>query len=825
MIGETLGHYRVLDKIDEGGMGVVYRAYDERLERQVALKILSPGTLTDEAARKRFRKEALALAKLNHPNIGVIYDFDAQDGVDFLVMEFIAGTNLTVKLAGRTLPEKEVMTLGTQIAAALEEAHEHGIVHRDLKPGNILVTSRGHAKVLDFGLARLLHPVGEESTTETTSISQEVAGTLPYMAPEQLRGEKADARADIHALGAVLFEMSTGRRPFRGNTAPQLTDAILHELPVAPRALNSRISADLERIILKCLEKEPENRYQSARELSVDLRRLGAPSTATVVPAKRPALRRQLFLSAAGMFLVAFALVVVMNLGGLRNRFVNNEGPRNIKSLAVLPLENMSGDSSQDYFSEAMTEELTNELASLRSLEVISRNSASRYQRSSKSLREIAGELKVDALIEGSVIRSDGQVRITVQLIDGATDKHLWSKRYDRPAGDVLGLQREVARAVTQEIHLTLTPAEEQRFGAPTTRNSEAYESYLRATYHLATSLDENNDADAAIAQAEQAVALDPNFAEAYVTLAEGCAAKIFQWQGGHVYDEKAFVALGKALALNSNLAEAYAARGELYYNKLHDFDIARAVADYHRAISLNPNLAKAHHSLGAELTHFGLHDKAIEEFRITLRLDPYHAGAKARLARALWQSQRFTEALEQYERDHVVNSEMAVTLAYLGRRKDAWETIENVTRLAAEKRVSASENGDIAAVRAFLYATEGKRKEAEQESELAYRLGKDHDHFHHAAFILAAASAELGKTRDAITWLKRAAESGMPNYPLFHDNPSMRKLHGDPAYERFMAQLKLHWDQLAGSFEGVVAFSNIVTDAPNHRNEPEDRL
>ncbi|MFY9585078.1 MAG: serine/threonine-protein kinase, partial [Candidatus Acidiferrales bacterium] len=284
MIGHTLSHYRVVEQIGSGGMGVVYRAHDDRLERDVALKVLPTGTLADEAARKRFRKEALALAKLGHPNIGVIHDFDTQDGVDFLVMEYIAGATLAERIAAGALPEKEVLALGAQIAAALEEAHEHSVVHRDLKPGNILVTPKGQAKVLDFGLAKLLRPsgprAGETATTETVSDTAVVAGTLPYMSPEQLRGEPADARADIYATGAVLYEMATGQRPFREGLASRLTDAILHQPPVPPRTLNGRISPELERIILKCLEKDPENRYQSAKELVVDLRRLATPGSA-----------------------------------------------------------------------------------------------------------------------------------------------------------------------------------------------------------------------------------------------------------------------------------------------------------------------------------------------------------------------------------------------------------------------------------------------------------------------------------------------------------------------------------------------------------------
>ncbi len=287
MIGQTLGHYRVVEKIGEGGMGVVYRARDERLDRDVALKVLPAGTLANEGARGRFRKEAFALSKLNHPNIETIHDFDAQEGVDFLVMEYVPGVTLSEKVTSGPLPEKETSHLGRELAQGLAAAHEQGVVHRDLKPGNLRLTPDGRLKILDFGLAKLLRPATETDTTESLSDSRAVAGTLPYMSPEQLRGESADAKSDIYAAGAVLYEIATGQRPFREALTSRLTDAILHQAPVSPRALNARLSPELERIILKALDKEPEWRYQSARELLVDpaaVESTGAPGGRPTAP-------------------------------------------------------------------------------------------------------------------------------------------------------------------------------------------------------------------------------------------------------------------------------------------------------------------------------------------------------------------------------------------------------------------------------------------------------------------------------------------------------------------------------------------------------------
>ncbi len=323
MVGQTLGHYRILEKIGEGGMGVVYRAHDERLDRDVALKVLPAGTLADDKARRRLRSEALALARLNHQNIEAIYDFDTQDDVDFLVVEYVTGPTLADRLAGGPLEEAEILRVGVQIAAALEEAHALEVVHRDLKPANIKVTSKGRVKVLDFGLATLLRPDGEADATRSATDAGVTAGTVPYMAPEQLMGSVADARSDIFAAGVVLYEMATGRRPFQGRATAELTDAILHTAPPLPTRIHADLSRRLEDVILKCLEKDPENRYQSAKELAIDLRRLAAPSTpsdAALLPVQRrrqaKAARILLITGAAGVAVAV--LLVALNIGGSR---------------------------------------------------------------------------------------------------------------------------------------------------------------------------------------------------------------------------------------------------------------------------------------------------------------------------------------------------------------------------------------------------------------------------------------------------------------------------------------------------------------------------
>jgi hypothetical protein len=384
-------------------MGEVYLARDERLERDVAIKVLAQSALTDEAVRKRLRKEARALSKLSHPNIETLLEFDSTGNVEYLVVEYIEGTSLNEKLSKGPLREKEIAGLGVQLADGLAAAHAQKVVHCDLKPANLRITSDGRLKILDFGIAKLLKVPREttatDSTTESTGGEQAAAGTLPYMAPEQLQSLPADARTDIFAAGAVLHEMATGRPPFREETAARLIDAILHQPVVPPRALNSRISPELERIIIKCLEKEPENRYQSAQELAVDLRKLA--SAGRMEPVRgfgRMRTRRRIAALAIVCGVVLTAVLVLLNVAGLRERLWRARGPSRIESLAILPLENLSGNPEQDYFAEGMTDELITNLAQIKALRVISRTSAMRYKGTKKSLQQIAQELNVDAM-------------------------------------------------------------------------------------------------------------------------------------------------------------------------------------------------------------------------------------------------------------------------------------------------------------------------------------------------------------------------------------------------------------------------------------------
>ncbi len=526
MIGQTLGHYRVLEQIGAGGMGVVYRAHDERLNRDVALKVLPAGALADGAARKRFRKEALTLSKLNHPNVETVFDFDTEGGMDFLAMELIPGITLDQKLVRGALPEEKVLRLGVQLAEGLVAAHAEGVVHRDLKPGNLRLTPDGRLKILDFGLAKLLLPMGETADTASLSETHGVTGTLPYMAPEQLRGEPADARSDLWAAGAVLYEMATGKRPFPQTSGPILTDAILHQTPPLPSAVRPGVLPGLEAIILKALDKDPEHRYQSAKELAVDLRRMSAPSASAVAPAGRPLRRWRLLLRAAIVIGLLSMLFLNTRTFDLLIERTTEPAPAGDKesgvglfSVAVLPLVNSTGLAENEYLSDGITEGLINRLSRLDRLRVMARSTAFHYKGKNFDVRSAGREMNVGAVVTGRVQRRGDHLDVQVELVNTSDGSQLWGEQYTRKLSQLIRLQDEIAGDISGRLVSRLTGEERQRLARRETKVPEAYELYLQGRFHW------NKRNPAAVRKGldyfRRAAEKDPDFALAYSGLAD----------------------------------------------------------------------------------------------------------------------------------------------------------------------------------------------------------------------------------------------------------------------------------------------------------------
>ena len=797
LIGLRLGHYLLIEKLAVGAeMGEVYRSRDQRLDRQVTLKVLPAESQRDETARKRLRAELLTLAKLNHANIETFFGLETHESADVLVMEYVPGITLAERLAAGALPEEEVARLGLQIASALDEAHEHGIVHGDLKPASIVVTPKGQVKVLAFGLAKLLRPAtNSESRAQIVADPALAVGTLPHM-PQQLKGEAADARADIYALGAVLYEMATGQRLVREESASPLTGVTRHHPCILPRTLNPRVSPELERTLLKCLETDSADAYQSAKEVAAALRPLARPAPFTTAhipaPARRAWRRAALPVGSAVAGVLAVAvLLTLVNVGGWRDRVLTRATHRPIRSVAVLPLKSLTGD--PEYFVDAITDALTTELAQVSALHVISRTSAMRYKTGNRPLPEIARQLKVDAVVGGTVRRTGSQVRITAELIEAAADRHLWGSSYERDLGALPTLQSEIVRDLVRSMKVDLTPQETARFSRTQSVNLEALDYYLRAQSHVG--LMKRDDNDAAIRLLERAVALDPNFAAAHVALSSAYQRRAFSIEPKIEWEEKAFASVQKALRMDPNLAEAYVARGLLLWSHRQHFSHERAVQEFRRALHLNPNLAEAHHQLAHVYNHIGLLDKAAEEIQKAVGLDPFNTGAQFRVGVNLLYQGRYEESLTAIRDAQrffpaLWGFQTSFALFQLGRQLEAKERVAEFMRKDPEDR-----GGLLAGLQALFAAAAGNPSKAEEWIQTALTKEKGYQHFHHTAYIIGSAYARMNEPGLAVRYLEQAAEDGFPCYTLFEKDTNLDSIRGSPRFTNFMAEQKKQWE------------------------------
>jgi len=759
--GQRLGHYRLLEQIGAGGMGVVFRARDERLERDVAIKILPPGLLGDETAPRRFRKEALALSRLNHPNIATVHDFDSQEGTAYLVTEFIPGVTLSEKVTSGGLPEREVIELALQLLDGLAAAHAQGVVHRDLKPANLRLTPEGRLKILDFGLAMRLDR-GGEATATCSEYETRPAGTAQYMSPEQLRGELVDARSDIWACGVVLYELATGRRPFEGRTLGVIIDQVMHDEIVPPQTRQPATSPGLNAIILRCLEREPERRYQAAEELQNEMRDLTLPSP---VPRAAPRAR---------------APTEAVRTPALRKR----ARPRRIRSLAVLPLSNLSRDPEQEYFADGMTEALICNLAKIRAVKVTSRTSVMRYKGTEAPLPQIAETLGVDGVIEGSVLRAGTRVRITAQLIHAATDTHLWAESYDRDLEDVLLVQSELAQAIAREIQAALTPEETKRLKRARRVDPEAYEAFLKGRFHWYKLSREH--LDKAMEYFQFALEKDPTSALAYsgiawIWLSRGDIGVVSPREAV----PKGRAAALKAIELDETLAEAHITLAML---NAVEWNWEEAEREYRRAIEMMPNSADAHFFLSDILVSRGRATEWQAEIERALQLDPLSTFMQCFLGWHLLYLRRYDDAIAALEK--TLRDEPNFTAAHL-RLWTAYRQKGMNVEAAAEAEAFFAVLGDAEVAQALRirYPEDGYATAMRAAAELLVERSR-------TRFVqptqVARLYAHAGDTQRALDWLERAYEERQPAMVHLAVDPDWEGLHGEPRFQELRRRVSL---------------------------------
>jgi eukaryotic-like serine/threonine-protein kinase len=763
LVGRQYGPYRILSPLGAGGMGEVYRAHDSKLGRDVAIKTLPSEFALDPDRVARFNREAKLLASLNHPQICTIHDIDEYAGQHFIAMELLEGQTLKQRMLGQQLKVYEILTLALEVTDGLVAAHAKGIIHRDIKPTNLFITAAGHAKILDFGLAKLVPEGLAGSAGDTASgMSTETAGeqltgagmavgTVAYMSPEQALGKELDARTDLFSLGVVLYEMATGRLPFRGDTPAAQFDSLLHQAPTSPMHLNPEVPDGLERIINKAIEKDPQVRYQTARDLLADLKRLKRErDSGHAVEAPRV------------------------------------EAPPRLPSLAVLSFTNMSADKENEYFCDGLSEDIINALCNIQDLKVAARTSAFAFKGKEIDIREVGEKLNVSTVLEGSVRKSGQRLRITAQLINVEDGYHIWSGQFDREMKDIFDIQEEISLTIVDQLKLKLVKGEREKILKRSTENHEAYDLYLKGRYFWYRRYEKG--LQRGLQYFQQAIEKDPDYALPHVGIADTFGILgFFGFMPPHQAFSRAKEAAKKALEIDPEVAEVYASLG--YIASVYDWDWPAAESYFLKAIRMKPQYALAHHWYGAYLSLMGRPDEFIREMQKACELEPLEPANPSHLGLALYMARRFDESMEVLRK--VMESDPEFWLAYwyysgnLSAKKMWGERItiaKKVVELTAGSALALSTLG-------AAYGLAGMKDEAYKILEQLDRLAKDR----YVGFLLRAfVWMGLGEKNKALENMEKAYLERESLLASITPSPIVDSLRSEPRFQALLKKMNL---------------------------------
>jgi serine/threonine protein kinase/Flp pilus assembly protein TadD len=824
LIDTTISHYRLISQLGAGGMGEVYLAEDTKLGRKVAIKVLPAESATDEEARKRLIREARAAANLDHPNICAIHEVGEEDKRSFIVMQYVEGDTLAGLVKRKPLELTKALDIAVQIVDALGAAHSKGVIHRDIKPQNIMITPAGQVKVLDFGLAKVVRETSLQSSSETESLLTDagtVMGTVPYMSPEQVRGESLDTRSDIFSFGALLYEMVSGRQPFTAETTAATFSAILTRDPPLLARYSADASPELQRIVSKALAKNREERYQTSKDLLIDLRRVKqrlefeAELARSVGPEDEPQTvvtvrlspesetagkspfptgeggaagttlhaghqisrfrKRRIAFGAGTLALIALAAIVIFLMVG---------SGKAIDSVAIMPFTNVGADPNTEYLSDGITESLISNLSGLANLKVMSHSSVFRYKGREIDPQAVARELNVKAVLTGRIVqRSDG-LSISLELVDARDNRQLWGEQYSRRLADILQLQTEISREVSEKLRLKLTGEDQKRLAKPYTENTEAYQFYLKGRFYWHKFSDEG--LKKSIAYFNQAIAVDPSYALAYTGLA---ASYVVQGATGLAPPKevgpKAKSALEKALALDDTLAQAHQSSGAM--KLLFDWDWPGAERELRRAIQLNPNLADPHDLYCYYFQVIGRLDEATSEIKRAQELEPLSTVISGDLASAYYYMRQYDAAIEQYRKTIDLDPNFLQPLFLLGQayeRKGVYD--QAIAECQKVLRIHARDPA-IISVLGYVYAVSGRKIEAQK---LINELMESWKQRYFSPIDIALVYTGLGDRDQAFAWLDRAYEARDGQLILVNLEPELNSLRSDPRFTDLLRRI-----------------------------------